>query len=148
MPVLVKNKKAFYNYHILDKMEGGLALIGQEVKSLKEGKASLFGAFVSIKNGEVYLVNCNITPYQPKNTPKGYNSQRDRKILLKKNEINSLIGKTKEKGTTLIPLSIYTKKNFIKLEFAVARGKKKHDKREVIKKRDIDRNLKRKIKDF
>lgn len=148
MPVLIKNKKAFYNYHILDKMEGGLVLIGQEVKALKEGKGSLFGSFVSIKNGEVYLVNCNITPYQPKNLPKGYNTQRDRKILLKKEEIKSLIGKTKEKGVTLIPLSIYTKKNFIKLEFAVAKGKKKHDKREAIKKRDIDRNLKRKIKDF
>ncbi len=148
MPVLIKNKKAFYNYHILDKMEGGLVLIGQEVKALKEGKGSLFGSFVSIKNGEVYLVNCNITPYQPKNLPKGYNSQRDRKVLLKKEEIKSLIGKTKEKGVTLIPLSVYTKKNFIKLEFAVAKGKKKYDKREAIKKRDIDRNLKRKIKEF
>ncbi len=148
MPTLVKNKKAFYNYHILEKMEGGLVLIGQEVKALREGKASLFGSFVSIKNGEIYLVNCNITPYQQKNVPKGYNPQRDRKILLKKTEIKNLIGKTKEKGVTFIPLSIYTKKNLIKLEFAIAKGKKKYDKRETIKKRDIDRNLQKKIKEF
>ncbi len=148
MPTLVKNKKAFYNYHILEKMEGGLVLIGQEVKALKEGKGSLFGSFLSIKSGEVYLVNCNITPYQPKNTPKNYNPQRDRKVLLNKNEIKNLIGKTKEKGVTFIPLSIYTKKNYIKLEFAVAKGKKKYDKREAIKKRDIDRNLQKKLKEF
>ncbi len=143
MPDLVKNKKAGFNYHILDKMEAGLALSGQEVKAVREGKASLFGAYVTIKKGECYLVNCNISPYQPKNTPLSYNPQRDRKLLLKKREIDYLFGKTKEKGTTLIPLRIYTKKNLLKIEVGVARGKKKHDKREAIKRREIDRDLRR-----
>ncbi len=145
MPVLAKNKKAGYNYHILDKIEAGLVLTGQEVKSLHANKVSLTGAFISIKGSEAYLLGCNISPYQVNNTPDSYNPQRERKLLLKRREISELVGKTKEKGVTLIPLSIYTRKNFIKLEVAVARGKKKYDKREVIKKRDIDRDIRRKI---
>ena len=146
MTVLVKNKKATYNYHIEDKIEAGLVLSGHEVKSLRSKKASLFGAFVSVKNGEAFLLNCNISPYQAKNVDASYNPRRERKLLLRKKEINNLIGKTKEKGVTLIPISIYTKKNFIKLEVAIARGKKKHDKRDAIKKRDIDREIKRRLK--
>ncbi len=146
MPNLVKNKKATFNYHILDKMEAGLVLSGQEVKAVREGKASLFGAYVTIKKGECYLVNCNISPYQPKNTPASYNPRRDRKLLLKKKEIDHLSGKTKEKGVTLIPLRIYTRKNLLKIEVGVAKGKKKYDKREAIKKREIDRDLRREIK--
>ncbi len=146
MSDLVKNKKASFNYHILDKMEAGLVLSGQEVKATREGKASLFGAYVTIKKGECYLVNCNISPYQPKNTPANYNPRRDRKLLLKKKEIDHLSGKTKEKGVTLIPLRIYTRKNLLKIEVGVARGKKKYDKREAIKRREIDRDLRREIK--
>ncbi len=143
MSVLVKNKKATFNYHILDKMEAGLVLSGQEVKAVREGKASLFGSYVTIKKSECYLVNCNISPYQPKNTPTSYDPRRDRKLLLKKKEIDYLSGKTKEKGITLIPLRIYTKKNLLKIEVGIAKGKKKYDKREAIKKREIDRDLRR-----
>ncbi len=143
MTVLIHNKKAGFNYHITEKMEAGLILTGQEVKSLRGKKGSLFGSYVSIKNGECYLLGCNISPYQPKNTPSSYNSKRQRKLLLKKKEIGYLTGKTKEKGIALIPIKIYTKKNLIKLEFGVAKGKKKHDKRESIKKREIERDIRR-----
>lgn len=146
MSVLVANKKAGFNYHILEKMEAGLVLSGQEVKALRQGKASLFGSYVSVKNEEAYLVNCNISPYQPKNTLPDYNPKRERKLLLKRKEISYLLGKIKEKGTTLVPLKIYSKKNIIKLEIAVGKGKKKIDKRETIKKREIDRSLRRKMK--
>jgi SsrA-binding protein len=143
MSILIQNKKAGFNYHITEKMEAGLALTGQEVKSLREKKGSLFGSYVSIKNGECYLLGCNIPPYQPKNAPSGYNPKKERKLLLKKKEIAYLTGKTKEKGIALIPMKIYTKKNLIKLEFGVAKGKKKYDKRETIKKREIERSIKR-----
>lgn len=146
MADLIKNKKAFYNYHILEKMEAGLALLGQEVKALREKKASLSGAYVTVKKGECFLVNCNISPYQPNNTPESYDPRRDRKLLLKKEEIGYFSGKTKEKGIALIPLRIFTKKSLLKLEIGIARGKKKYDKRETIKKREIDRELKRKMK--
>jgi len=146
MPSLIKNKKATFNYHILERMEAGLVLSGQEVKAIRHGKASLFGAYVTVKGEECFLVNCNISPYQPKNTSSDYNSRRKRKLLLKKQEIDHLLGKTKEKGITLIPLSIYTRKNFLKLEVGIAKGKKKYDKREAIKKREIDRDLRRKMK--
>ncbi len=146
MTTVVKNKKAFFNYHILETMEAGIALTGREVKGIRSGKASLSGAFVSLKNGEVYLVNSIISPYQPKNTPEDYDAKRDRKLLLKKGEINRLAGKTQEKGTTVIPLRIYKKKNFLKVELGVAKGKKKYDKRETIKKREVDRDIRRRMK--
>ncbi len=143
MSVLIENKKAGFNYHILEKMEAGLVLTGQEVKSLRGKRGSLFGSYVSIKNGEGYLLGCNIPPYQPKNAPSGYNPKKERKLLLKKKEIGYLVGKTKEKGISFIPTRVYTKKNLIKLEFAVAKGKKKYDKRETIKKREIERSIRR-----
>ncbi len=123
-----------------------MVLSGQEVKALREKKGSLFGSYITIKDGEAYLVNCTIPPYQPKNVPQSYNPEKKRKLLLKKKEIGYLSGKTKEVGITFIPTKIYTKKNVIKLEFGIAKGKKKHDKREAIKKRDIDRDLRRKMK--
>lgn len=146
MSVLLENKKAGFNYHILEKMEAGLVLSGQEVKSLRSKKGSLFGSYVSIKNSEGYLLGCNIPPYQPKNTTTAYNPRKERKLLLKKKEIGYLAGKTKEKGISLVPTRIYTKKSVIKLEFAVAKGKKKYDKRETIKKREIERSIKRIVK--
>ncbi len=146
MPVLVKNKKATYNYHVLEKIEAGLVLTGQEVKAVRNGKASLFGSYVTIQNEQAYLVNCNISSYQQNNTPQDYDPRRKRKLLLKKAQIRQLVGKTKEKGVTLVPLSIYTRKNFIKLEVAVAKGKKKYDKRETVKKRDVEREIRRKMK--
>lgn len=121
-------------------------LSGQEVKALRESKASLAGSYISAKESELYLVNCNISPYQPKNVSLDYDPRQKRKLLLKKKEIARLIGKLKEKGVTLVPLRFYTKGKMIKLEIAVAKGKKKVDKRETIKKRDIDRDLKRRMK--
>jgi SsrA-binding protein len=146
MSILIENKKAGFNYHITEKMEAGLVLTGQEVKSLRERKGSLFGSYLSIKDNECYLLGCNIPPYQPKNTPSSYNSKKERKLLLKRKEIDYLLGRTKEKGITLIPLKIYTKKNLLKLEFGIAKGKKKYDKRGAIKKREIERSIRRVIR--
>jgi len=146
MKILAENKKAYFDYQILEKFEAGLILLGTEVKSIKNGRASIKGAYVVLKNNEAYLIGTNIPPYQPKNAPADYNPERTRKLLLNKTEINKLIGKSKEKGITLKPLKIYAKNGKIKLEFGIAKGKKKSDKRELIKKRetkkDIDRALK------
>lgn len=141
----VINKKAYYNYEILEKFQAGLSLNGQEVKSLRTRGISLSGTYIEIKKGEAFWVNANIPPYQPLNISKDYNSERPRKLLLNRNEINYLIGKTKEKGLTLVPLSVYTKTYKIKLQFGLAKGKKKFDKRESIKKRDIERKIKSEI---
>lgn len=145
MPQLASNKKANFDYEILDKYEAGLVLLGHEVKAIKAGQASLKGSFISIrtKNGrsELYLINCQIPPYKNAGILPGYNQLRERKLLLKRQEIDRLLGKKLTEGLTLIPLKIYTNHSFLKLEFAVARGKKKYDKRESLKKRDIDRRL-------
>ena len=147
MKVLAENKKAYYNYEILEKFEAGIALIGQEVKSLKTRGVNLAGNCVILKNSEIFWVGANIHPYQPKNAPPDYNPERWRKLLLKKSEIKYLIGKSKQKGLTLIPLKLYTiRGGKIKLEFALARGKKKFDKREQIKKREIEREMEKELK--
>jgi SsrA-binding protein len=147
MRILAENKKAYFNYEILEKFSGGLSLIGQEVKSIKQGKINLAGSFVVLKNNEFFLSGAKIPPYQPANAPPDYSPQRPRKLLLKKSEIKFLIGKSKEKGLTLIPLRVYTKKGLIKLEFGLCRGKKKIDKREKIKKREAEREIKRILKE-
>ncbi|HNU96777.1 MAG TPA: SsrA-binding protein SmpB [Candidatus Portnoybacteria bacterium] len=146
MKVLTENRKSTYNYEILETYEAGLALYGFEVKAIKTGHISLKGSFVTLKNKELFLTNALIPPYQPKNTPVDYDQSRARKLLLKKSEISTLIGKLKIKGLTLIPIRLYTKKNRIKLEFGIAKGKRKIDKRISIKKRDIERELGRKLK--
>lgn len=146
MKVLAENKKAYFNYEILEKFEAGISLIGQEVKSLKTRGGSLAGSYVVIKNKEVFWVGAKIPPYQPKNVPPDYNPERSRKLLLKKSEIKYLIGKTKQKGLTLIPLRIYTKRGKIKIEFGIAKGLKRFDKRELIKKREIEREIRKELK--
>ena len=146
MKILAENKKAYFNYEILEKFEAGISLIGQEVKSLKTRGVTLTGSYVILKNEEAFWIGVHIHPYQPKNVPLGYIPERSRKLLLKKSEIKYLIGKSKQKGLTLIPLRLYTKKRKIKLEFAIAKGKKKFDKRELIKKREIEREIKRVLK--
>lgn len=138
-----ENKKVYYDYEILEKLEAGIVLIGQEVKSIRTGRINLAGTYVVLQENEVFLINANIPPYQPKNAPTDYNPKRSRKLLLKKSEIKYLIGKTKEKGLTLIPLRVYSKKGKIKIEFGITKGKKKRDKRELIKKRDIEREIRR-----
>jgi len=146
MKVLSENKKAYFDYTILEKIEAGLALIGQEVKSIKTGRINLAGSYVTLNNNELFLVGAHIPPYQPKNSPPDYLPERPRKLLLKKSEIKYLIGKTKEKGLTLVPLKVYTKKAKIKLEFGIGKGKKKTDKREIIKKRTLSKEIERELK--
>jgi SsrA-binding protein len=141
MAVLSSNKKAYFEYQILKKIEAGIILTGQEVKSSRLGRMSLIGSYVVLREGEVYLVGTNIPPYQPKNITTDYNPGQPRKLLLKKAEIEYLIGKTKEKGLTLVPLRVYTNKRKIKLEIGIAKGKKKRDKREEIKKRETRRDM-------
>ena len=143
MSILAENRRSSYDYELLENYEAGLVLFGFEVKAIKTGHVSLTGSFVTTKNGELFLTNALIPPYQVANTPIEYDQMRPRRLLLKKTEISSLIGKLKAKGLTLIPIRLYTKKNKIKLEFAVARGKRKTDKREAIKKRDAEREMQR-----
>ena len=147
MRVLAENKKAYFTYQILEKFEAGISLIGQEVKSLKTRGVNLAGSYVVIKDSEAFWIGAKIPPYQPKNVPPDYNPERSRKLLLKKSEIKYLIGKAKQKGLTLIPLRVYTKRGKIKLEFGIARGKKKVDKRELIKKREIEREIRKAMKE-
>jgi len=145
MPRLAQNKKANFDYELLERYEAGLVLFGHEVKAVRAGQVSLKGSFISLrtKNGktELYLVGCQISPYKQAGPLPEYNQTRERKILLKGEEISRLLGRKQTEGLTLIPLQIYTKHSFLKLEFAVARGKKKYDKREAIKKREVDRSL-------
>jgi len=146
MKIFAENKKAYFNYQILEKFEAGIVLAGYEVKSIKSGRINLAGSYVIIKNEEAYLINASIPPYQPKNVPPEYDPSRQRKLLLKKKEIKYLIGKTRQKGLTLVPLKMYTKKREVKLEFGVAKGKKKADKRELIKKREVKREIRKALK--
>jgi SsrA-binding protein len=146
MPVLAFNKRAHYDYEISDKFEAGLMLTGQEVKSIKTGHISLKGSFVTAKGNELYLTNANIPPYEHAGDIKNYDPTRSRKLLLKKSEIKSLIGKSRVSGLTLVPIRVYTKKRYVKLEFGVGRGKKEYDKRQDITKRDAEKNMRRIIK--
>lgn len=143
---LVQNKKAYFNYEILEKMEAGIELLGFEVKSLKNGGGSLDGAHVTIRGREAYVTGMQISPYQPKNTPKEYDPIRNRRLLLTKKEIDKLSGAEGQKGLTIVPLSVYNKGNKLKVEIGVVRGKKKYDKRESIKKRDTEREIRRNLK--
>ena len=146
MPVLAINKRANFDYEIADVYEAGIVLYGHEVKSVKTGHISLKGAFVTVKSTgkflpELFLINAHIPLYSKASTIKNYEPTRPRKILLHKNEIKKLIGKKQEQGLTLVPMKIYTKHSLIKLEFGIGRGKKKIDKREVIKKRVVERQI-------
>ncbi len=145
MSALAKNKKAYFDYDILDKFEAGLVLIGQEVKSIKKGSITLKGSYIIPRNNELFLVGCHVPAYQPKNIT-DYTPDRSRKLLLKKKEIEYLIEKSQEKSLTLVPLKVYTMKGFIKIQIAVGRGKKKFDKRESLKKKDIDKRIKKSLK--
>ncbi len=146
MKVIAKNKQAYFDYEVVEKFEAGMVLTGQEVKSMKLGRINLAGSYVILRSGEVYLINATVSPYQPQNTPKDHNPTRPRKLLLRKTEIRYLIGKSKQKGLTLIPLTVYIKGEKIKLEFALARGRKKAGKKELIKKRETKKEISRELK--
>lgn len=147
MPTLIENKKAYFNYEILEKFEAGIELLGPEVKSLGNKRGSLEGSHAIARGGEVFLVGMNIPPYQPKNMPKDYDSLRNRRLLLTKKEIDVLAGAESKKGLTIVPISLYTKGRKIKVSIGIGRGKKKYDKRESIKKRDTERDVAREMRD-
>ena len=140
------NPKARFDYEILERYDAGIELLGYEVKSVRAGRGSLTGAHVIVRGGEVFIVGLRIDPYQTGNTPPDYVPDQTRRLLLTKKEIHTLAEQDSKKGLTLIPLSLYNKGGKIKVNFAVARGKKKFDKRETIKKRDTDRDIRRLLK--
>jgi SsrA-binding protein len=155
MKIYSENKKAGFDYEVVERFEAGVVLFGQEVKSIKTGHINLSGSYVVLRqpafakasagSAEPYLVGVKIPPYQPNNIGSGYDQERPKKLLLNKKEIDYLIGKTKVKGFSLIPLKIFDNNGRIKLEFGLARGKKKHDKKEKIKKRDVEREINREL---
>lgn len=147
MKIYSENKKAHFDYEVLEKFEAGVVLFGQEVKSIRTGHVNLSGTYVTFFKSEPFLVGAKIPPYQPNNMGSDYNEDRQRKILLNKKEIDYLMGKTKTKGFSLIPLKVYDKNGRIKLEFGLAKGKKKYDKKEKIKNRDVDREANRELSD-
>ena len=146
MKALVENKKARLEYETLESYDAGMELRGFEVKSLRLGRASLVGARVVIRGGEAYLVGATISPYQENNTPPGYEPDRSRRLLLTKKEINELSGHENRKGLTIIPIMVYNKGRTLKLSVAVARHRKKHDKRAILKDRDAKRSIRRTLK--
>jgi len=143
METLATNKKAYFDYEILEKLETGIVLSGMEIKATKTGKASLAGSFAIIRNNQAYLLNLSIAPYQPKNINFKYVPDRTRKLLLHKKQITYLLSKKRQKNLTLIPLRMYNKNGLIKIELGLAKGKRKFDKRETLKKKDLKRKIDR-----
>lgn len=142
--LIAKNPTAFHNYTINDKLEVGIVLSGTEIKSIRNGKANLKDSYAVIKNGEVYIVGMHISPYEQGNI---FNTDplRDRKLLLNRREINKLVGLVKQKGCSLVPISMYFKGSLVKLELGVGKGKKLYDKREDIAKKDAERRMKQQL---
>ena len=147
MPVLARNKKAFHDYFIEDKLEAGIELVGTEVKSVKAGKVSIKESFIRIIRDEVFVMNMHITPYEFGNINNVAES-RVRKLLLNRREIKKWSEKIKEQGYTIVPISVYTKRRLVKMEIGLAKGKKMHDKRESLKRKDIERDMKKLQKNF
>ncbi|MBI5401365.1 SsrA-binding protein SmpB [Candidatus Wolfebacteria bacterium] len=143
MTIITANKRALYDYTILETYEAGIELSGQEVKSIKTGRINLSSSHAIIQNNQVWLLNADIPAYQPKNAPANYDPKRTRRLLLHASEIKSLIGKTQEKNLTLMPLKVYIKNQKIKLEIGLAKSKKKADKREAIKKRETEKEIRK-----
>ncbi len=147
MSDLVFNKKAGFNYEITDTLTAGIELLGHEVKALRKKQGSLDGSYVTVKDGEAFLVGMQIPPFQAGNTPKEYEERRDRRLLLTKAEIDSLVGHKGQASLTYVPISVYNIGRKIKVRIGLAKSKKKFDKREVIKKRDTNRDVQRELKD-
>lgn len=145
--LIAKNPVAYHNYTINDKLEAGIVLTGTEIKSIRAGKVNLKDTYVNIKNGEAYIYGMHISPYEHGNI---FNKDplRTRKLLLNKKEINKLIGYINQKGCSLIPIQLYFKNNFVKLELGIGKGKKLYDKREDIAKKDAQRKIERTLKNF
>ena len=145
--ILAKNKKAFHDYFIEEKLEAGMELVGTEVKSVKAGKVSIKESFIRIIKNEIFIMNMHITPYEFGNI-NNLPESRVRKLLLNRKEIEKWAAKIKEQGYTIIPLSVYTKQRLVKMEIGLAKGKKLHDKREALKRKDQERDMKKVQKDF
>ena len=144
---IAENRKAFHDFHLLESFEAGLVLLGTEVKAIREGRVNLRDSFARVEDGEVFLYNVNISPY----SHRGYADHeplRRRKLLLHRDEIRKLIGKTVEKGMTLVPVRLYYKKGRVKVAVSLAKGKKEYDKRETIKRREADRETRAAIKSW
>ena len=144
--LIADNRKAFHDYHILETFEAGIALLGTEVKGIREGRANLRDSFARVEGGEVWLFNVHINPY----SHRGYvdhDPKRKRRLLLHKHEIRKLIGKTVEKGLTLVPTRLYFKNGKIKVALALAKGKQAYDKRETIRRREVDRETRAAVKE-
>lgn len=146
MPSLASNKRAVFDYTILETFEAGLELAGYEVKSIKTGRARLQGVYAIIRGEEAYIVGMHIPPYQQANMPPDYDPDRTRRLLLRKVQIRYLLGKMSEKGLTLVPIQVYTKHGFIKVELGLGRGKKAPDKRQKIREREENRRIERSFK--
>ncbi len=146
MPTFAENRKAYFNYEILEKITAGIELLGFEVKAIRSGRITLDGSYVTIRGGEAFLIGAGVTSLQPKNTPKEYDERRNRKILLTKNEIKRLGEIENKNGLTILALSVYNSGHKLKVELGIARGKRKSDKRESIKKRESDREINRTLK--
>lgn len=146
MSTFIRNKKASFDYEILEKFDAGIELFGFEVKSIKSNHGNIEGSHITVRGGEAFLLNANIPPYQTANTPKDYDPERNRRLLLTKKELSELSGLEEKKGLTIVPISMYNKGKKVKVEIAVVRGKKKFDKRETIKKKDTQRDIDRELK--
>jgi SsrA-binding protein len=143
---IAENRKAFHDYHILESFEAGLVLLGTEVKSIREGNANLRDSFARVEGAELWLYNVHVSPYSHRGSS-DHEPTRRRKLLLHRREIRKLIGKTVERGLTLVPTRMYFKNGRIKVEISLARGKKAHDKRETIKRREADRETRAAVKE-
>ena len=148
MPIktVASNKSAFFNYEIIESLEAGIALLGSEVKSVRDGRVSLKESYAELRNGEVFLVHANISPYEPANRF-NHDPLRDRKLLLHRQEIKRLIGKIREKGWTLVPTKVVLNdQGKVKVELALAKGKRMYEKKQAIKERELDREVRAELK--
>ena len=146
--IYAENRRVYHDYEILEKYEAGIVLEGHEVKAVKTGKISIAGSYVKVIDGEVWLLGAVISPYQPLNIRKDYDPQRNRKLLLSKKEISGLVGKSAEKGLTIVPLRVYPKRSLIKIEIGLAKARKKYDKRASIRKKEEKRKIERALKQY
>lgn len=146
MASYIRNKKAYLNFEVLETFEAGIVLAGYEVKAVRAGRGKLEGSHIIIRGGEAFLVGASISHYQEANTPKSYDKERVRKLLLSKKQLKKLDTELNQAGLTIVPISLYNKIRKIKLEIALVRGKKKADKREALKKRDVKRDIDRILK--
>jgi SsrA-binding protein len=143
--IIADNRKAFHDYHVLDSWEAGLALLGSEVKAIREGRVNLRDSFARIERGEMWLLNVHISPYSHTGYT-GHAERRERKLLLHRHELNKLAGQVREKGLTIVPLQMYFKNGRVKVQIALVKGKQAHDKRETIRRREVDRETRAAVK--